>query len=204
MKNSIHCCCVTTAPWLTSLPQIHWWSLKFALCTGVPDSQQQKQEGSHAGSGHGKSPRSAAEGSAALAQPHAASSLPLRPKPAAQPPPSEPPLFRTSSRGERDWKALSRCCAWQLKRKNCLTPGNNRVRAGSGCCSSSSSCWYGRCSTLFHSALIAVFHQLKARQLSAGGSSWLSRLSCSGRQQQSFTPAGESERQRNRDEEKHK
>lgn len=84
---------------------------------------------------------------------------------------NDPPLFRISSRGERDWKPLSRCCAWQLKRKNCLTPGNNRVLARSCCCSSSSSCWYGRCSTLFHSALIAVFHQLKARQLSAGGSS---------------------------------
>lgn len=58
-----------------------------------------------------------------------------------------------------------------VEKENCLTPGNNRVRAGSGCGSSSSSCWYGRCSTLFHSALIAVFHQLKARQLSAGGSS---------------------------------
>lgn len=124
---------------------------------------------------------------------------------ATKPPSNDPPLLRISSRGERDWKALSRCCAWQLKRKNCLTPGNNRVLTRScRCYCSSSSCWYGRCSTLFHSAVIAVFHQLKARQLSAGGSSWLSRLSCSGRQQQSFTPAGESERQRNRDEEKHK
>lgn len=125
---------------------------------------------------------------------------------ATKPSSDDPPLLRISSRGERDRKALSRRRAWQSGRKSCLTPGNNRVRAGSGCrrCCSSSSCRYGRCSTLFHSALIAVFHQLKARQLSAGGSSWLSRLSCSGRQQQSFTPAGESERQRNRDEEKHK
>lgn len=142
------------------------------MCPGVPDSHQQEQENSHAPGGHGRSPRTAAEGSAPLAHPHPPAAASKTRSTATKPPSNDPPLLRISSRGERDWKALSRCCAWQLKRKNCLTPGNNRVLARSCCCCcSSSSCWYGRCSTLFHSAVIAVFHQLKARQLSAGGSS---------------------------------
>lgn len=41
-KKQIHCSCSNIASLLTGLPQIHRWSLKFTLCTSVPDSQQQK------------------------------------------------------------------------------------------------------------------------------------------------------------------